>query len=256
MNEKNIVEEIRALKNDEIEKYIEERISTLEDTAVEDRDEISDFNFITRRLNVKKDNTEIHGFIPSKTKLKKMRFDLSSFRLDDTSYYKDVIDYIRKADEKNATNNNYLMGVIQCTIINYLGERGTDQRRNALYDSKSDINDLSLSISNFQRNGTAMCVERSAMAQNILSFLGYDPILIYGYMSSNKGITNEAHAYNCIIREGKAMLVDFTNPIYKDGKYYKPACFPVSGDDLAKFMKGQAQIEIQHKDYVTKDGEL
>ena len=124
-----------------------------------------------------------------------------------------------------------------------------------LYTPK-DVDDVERSISDFKRNGTAMCLERSAVGQNILAFLGYDPMLIYGYMSSSKGLTNEHHAYNCIIRDGKAILIDFTNPLCKDGKYYRPASFPIDREHLETFKKGKAQVEVQHKDLYTQDGEV
>ena len=193
--------------------------------------------------------------------MKKMQFDVVSFRMDDTSFYKTIVDYIKNTPADHITrdgkiNNNYIMDVVQCTILNYLGLHSSEARRNALYDSKIDLNDAllddtTLSIGDFKQKNAAMCVEKSAMAQNILAFLGYNPMMIFGYLSSEKGAINEGHSYNCIIRNGKAILADFTNPIMKDGKYYKPALFPVDYNTLEDFKKGKAQIEVTHKDLRT-----
>ncbi len=262
MNEKDIIKEIINLDEDKIDEWINQRINFLENTTTEDRDEISLTSYILRRAKGEKDNTEVHGYIPKTTRLKKESFELAGFVLDDISYYKQVIDFIREAKdnniintEKNMVNNNYIMQIIQCTIINYLGLYSNESKRNTLYNSRADIDNNILSIKEFKRNGSAMCAEKSSMAQNILAFLGYDPMMIYGYMSTDKGINNEAHAYNCIIRNGKAMLVDFTNPSFKDGQYYMPSCYPVNGENLSNFMKGKAQIEVEHKDYYTENGE-
>lgn len=262
MEERKIITLIRNLEDSEIDEWINRRLDILEDTAEENREEISLNSFITRRGRGEKDITEIHGFIPSTTILKKMTFDLNGFVLDDRSYYRDIVNYIRNADEKKAFNNNYIMNVIQHKIVQYLGISGSETRRNNLYDSAVDFEDedkdfdsQALSIKDFKNNGTAMCIERSAMAQNILSFLGYDPMLIMGYMSTNKGVTNQAHAYNCIIRNGKAMLADFTNPIYKDGKLFKAALFPIDGEKLEKFKKGSGQTVVIHKDLKTVNGQ-
>ena len=257
MDEKNIIAQIINMDSKEINLWIANRISSLESTAIEDREEISSTSYTLRRARGEKENTEVQGFIPSKTQLKKMQFDLASFRMDDTSFYKSVIDYIKEAKPENImrdgkVNNNYIMSIVQCSIINYLGLHSSESRRNALYNSRADIDDEPLSISDFKRNGTAMCVEKSAMAQNILAFLGYNPMMIFGYLSNEKGIINEGHAYNCIIRNGKAMLIDFTNPIMKDGKYFKPAMFAIDSDKLEDFKKGKAQIEVTHKDLHTK----
>ena len=69
------------------------------------------------------ENTEVHGFIPSKTRIKKNMFDIASFKMDDKSFYEKIVNYIINADEKLATNNNYVMHLIQHTLINYFGER-------------------------------------------------------------------------------------------------------------------------------------
>ena len=257
MDEKDIIAQIINMDNAEIDSWIVDRVELLERTTIEDRDEISSTSYTLRRARGEKENTEVQGFIPSKTQLRKMQFDLASFRMDDTSFYKSVIDYIKKAKPQSIMrdgkiNNNYIMNIIQCSIINYLGLHSSESRRNALYNSRADIDDEPLSISDFKQNGTAMCVEKSAMAQNILAFLGYNPMMIFGYLSNEKGITNEGHAYNCIIRNGKAMLIDFTNPIMKDDAYYKPAIFSIDNDKLEDFKKGKAQIEVTHKDLHTK----
>ncbi len=261
MDEKDIIAQIIHMDSEEINLWIADRISLLESTAIEDRDEISSTSYTLRRARGEKENTEVQGFIPSKTQLRKMQFDLASFRMDDTSFYKSVIDYIKKAKPESLMrdgkiNNNYIMNIVQCSIINYLGLHSSESRRNALYNSRANIDDEPLSISDFKQNGTAMCVEKSAMAQNILAFLGYNPMMIFGYLSNEKGITNEGHAYNCIIRNGKAMLIDFTNPIMKDGKYFKPAMFAIDSDKLEDFKKGKAQIEVTHIDLHTKGDQI
>lgn len=261
MDEKDIIAQIINMDSKEINSWIVNRISLLERTAIEDREEISSMSYTLRRARGEKENTEVQGFIPSKTQLKKMQFDLASFRMDDTSFYKSVIDYIKKAKPESLMrngkiNNNYIMDIVQCSIINYLGLHSSENRRNALYNSRAGIDDEPLSISDFKQNGTAICVEKSAMAQNILAFLGYNPMMIFGYLSNEKEITNEGHAYNCIIRKGKAMLIDFTNPIMKDGEYFKPAMFAIDSDKLEDFKKGKAQIEVTHKDLHTKGDQI
>lgn len=257
MDERDIIAQIVNMDKTKIDSWIADRINLLEKTAIEDREEISSISYTLRRQKGEKENTEVQGFIPSRTKLKKMQFDLAAFRMDDTSFYKSVIKLIQKAKPERIVkdgkiNNNYIMNIIQYSIINYLGLHSSEAKRNELYNSKADIDDEPLSIRDFKQNGTAMCVERSAMAQNILAFLGYNPMMIFGYISNEKGNINEGHAYNCIIRDGKAMLIDFTNPIMKDNKYYKPAIYPIDNEKLEDFKKGKAQIEVTYKNLQTK----
>lgn len=263
MDEKQIIQQIIDLKEDEVEEYIEQRLIELENTAVEDRDVISSVSYILRRAKGEKENTEVVGYIPSKTKLQKMQYDIAMFKLDDKSFYRTVIDYIKEIDSKkikqgDKINHNYIMNIIQCTLINYFGIKGNESRRIALYNSKDDVenDDNILSIKDFKGNNTAMCLERSAVAQNILAFLGYNPMMVMGFLSNKKGIVNEGHAFNCIIRNEKGMLVDFTNPICKDGEYCGVAQYPIKKEKLQEFMKGKGQIEVQYKNLYTENGEV
>lgn len=263
MDEKQIIQQILDLKENEVEQYIEQRLDELENTAIEDRDTISSISYTLRRAKGEKENTEVVGYIPSKTRLQKMQYDIASFKVDDKSFYKTIIDYVKKVDNNrikqgDKINHNYIMSAIQCTIIDYFGMRGNENRRNVLYNSKDDIEngDDTLSIKDFKRNNTAMCLERSAVAQNMLAFLGYNPMMIMGFLSNKKGIVNEGHAFNCIIRNGKGMLVDFTNPICKDGQYYRVAQYPIKEETLQEFMKGKGKIDVQYKNLYTENGEV
>ena len=98
-----------------------------------------------------------------------------------------------------------------------------------------------------------MCVERTALAQNLLAFLGYNPMMVYGYLSRENGDRNVGHAYNIIIRNGKAIIADFSNPIFKDNHFYKTALYPINAETLEQFKKGRGSFAITHKSYSTKD---
>ena len=261
MDEKQIIQQIIDLKDEEIDKFIEQRIAELEKTATEDREQLSPFSIMMSRSAGVRENPEVVGYIPEKVHIAKRGMDISSFILNDKSFYKTMINYIKEAKPNSVkagdrVNNNYIMLMVQCAIINYFGLNATDRARDALYDSKTDIenDDCTLSISDFKNNHTGMCVERSAVAQNILAFLGYNPMMIYGFASNEKDGTNVGHAFNCIIRNGKGMLIDFSNPIYKNGKFLKPAMFPINQENMQQFMRGKGNIEVQHKDLCQENG--
>lgn len=246
MNEKQIIQQIIDLKEEEIDEFIKKRIEELERTATEDREEISPFAVMRSRHMGVRENPEVMGYIPARTHIAKSGMDISSFVLDDNSFYKTIINSIKGVNpdsvkQGDKVNNNYIMLMVQRAIINYFGLDGNERARNALYDSKTDIenDDCTLSISDFKNNQTGMCVERSAVAENILSFLGYNPMMIYGYASNTREGMNVGHAYTCIIRNGKGMLIDFSNPIYKNGKFFKPAMFPITEENLQAFIKGR-----------------
>lgn len=259
-NEFNFVQKILTLKDDEIDAFIDERLKNLEETATEKRSDLSFFTIGCSRINGRGDSSEIIGYIPSTTHIKKMPVDMSSFRIDDKELYRSLIDFLRKANPAMIINNgklhnNNTMSLIQAVIIKYFGLYPNEENREKVYSSKADIHqdDNSFSISEFKRNNSGMCVERSAAAQNLLAFLGYNPMMVYGYVSTENGEKNVGHAYNIIIRNDKAILVDFSNPIFKDGRFYQTALCQINKETLDKFKRGKGSFEIKHKSYDTNE---
>lgn len=238
----NIIQEIRNLKEEEINNWIDNRIYTIE----------KENNNPIESLKIKNKNIET-SFIKCDETINKENFDMKPFKIDNNNYLKQLINEVKNAEEDLATNNNYIVHMVQCTIINYFGLHGVEESRNDLYKSNSKE---VMSISDFEKNLTAMSIERSTMAQNILIFLGYNAILDYGNLVNRNNSEEEPHAYNCIINNGMALLIDFTNPSYLDGQYYIPACFAIGQEQLQGFLNGETQIEFEHKDYYTKDGEI
>ena len=260
-NEFNLIQKMLLLKDDEIDEFIDNRLRFLEENATERRNEISFFSIGCSRINGRGESSEVIGYIPSKTNIKKTAVDMSSFRLDDKDAYKSLIFFLTKRIDPNyiinngKLCNNNVMRLVQAVLIDYFGLFANDNNRNMLYESKADIDqdDNSFSVKEFKRNETAMCVERAALAQNLLAFLGYNPMMVYGYISSENGDKNVGHAYNIIIRNGKAIIADFSNPIIKENRFYKTALYPINGETLEQFKKGKGSFTINHKSYKTND---
>ncbi|MBR3325608.1 MAG: hypothetical protein IKG14_06180 [Clostridia bacterium] len=243
MNEKDIIQKIRSLKDKDSERWIEKRIELLEK---------NENNNILGDYNIKNKNIET-SFIPKNKIIKNNSFNMMPFKMDTIDYLEDIVKDIQYADEELISNNNYIIHIIQCKIINYFGLHGVEESRNDLFKEKRNE---ALSITDFKKNLTAMSLERSVMAQNILTFLGFDSILNYGLITSESNNHEEQHAYNCILNNGMALLIDFTTPSNLDGQYYIPSCFAIGGEQLQGFLDGQTQIEFGHKDYYTKDNEI
>ena len=251
-NEFNLITKIINLKDEEIDFFIQERTNLLEDDATELRSELSMFTISCSRINGRGESSEVIGFIPSNTRVKKWDKDLSSFNVDDLDLYRSLITYIKKVDPNLLINNGKLcndnvMRLVQAVIIDYFGLFSTEEDRSSLYESKSG--DESFSISEFKRNKTALSVERAAVAQNLLSFLGYNPMMVYGYLSRENDKVNSDHVFNIIMRNGKATVADFTNPIYKDGHFYQTALYSINADRLENFKKGKGILDIDHMSF-------
>ena len=81
---------------------------------------------------------------------------------------------------------------------------------------------------------SAQCVERSALAQNIMKLCGYNSSIMYGDCESRG--QNEGHCWNSIYdKDGNILIIDFSNTVYsyKDGKFFKrePYSYALSSID-------------------------
>ncbi len=81
---------------------------------------------------------------------------------------------------------------------------------------------------------SAQCVERSALAHNIMKLCGYNSSIMYGDCASFGTI--ESHCWNSICDKfGNILIIDFSNTVYsyKNGQFFKrePYACAISGDD-------------------------
>lgn len=263
MKSQDIIDKIFDLRDEDVENWVNERIETLEQTSTETMQKLNPFAAKVKRNDLKDDitaNTEINGFLTKNVEISK-DFYSTGFVLDDTSFYKMIVQHIKNSDKNLISNNTYIMHLIQRTINDYFGVTATQQRRLSVYNSSVSIDedglpsDKPFSVKKFKQNNSGCCSERSAVAQNILSFLGYDTSMIYGYVLSEHSGKNEAHVYNCIsLPNGNGVLIDFTNPIFRNGRYYRPSIHKVDSEKLKKFTRGNGEIEVFHKTIRTVNG--
>ena len=71
-------------------------------------------------------------------------------------------------------------------------------------------------ISNLKGTGAAMCVERSALAQNLLQYLGFNSF--YKSSGITKNGVDEVHSYNLLECNNRYYIFDTSLPNVIDGK--------------------------------------
>ncbi len=96
---------------------------------------------------------------------------------------------------------------------------------------------------------SAQCVERSALAQNIMKLCGYNSSIMYGDCESRGH--NEGHCWNSIYdKDGNILIIDFSNTVYsyKDGKVFKrePYSYAVSS---ASYLAQDGLLEMPDYHY-------
>ncbi len=89
-----------------------------------------------------------------------------------------------------------------------------------------------------------MCLERSAILQNILSLLGLNSYFIYGKLEKfgPDDITSELHSYNIVkITKEDYLIYDISNPLsleHNNTKYYFPAINVIGEGQLHDLIDG------------------
>lgn len=241
-NFETISKNINSLDNETLKDYIVERLLLLEKNAdikplgmTEDEKVVSVYN----------------GYISSNSPIKSSK-SAEPFYLDNINIYYDfIIQY------KNHINENDLLKMFQ-DLQNYFtdtfGLTGSQKKRNEVYcehstELQTKITDKNLlSVHTLTEKGAAMCLERSAILQNILSLLGLNSYFIYGTLERETGLekTRELHSYNLVkITQEDYLIYDISNPLsleQEEVKYYFPAINVISEEQLEKLKTGYSYI--------------
>ena len=219
----NISNDINSLNDELLRNYIIKRLIELEK------------NSKIQNLGMTNDDKIVsvyEGYISSKSPIKSSK-SAEPFYLDNINIYYDFI-----KQYKNHINEDDLLKMFQ-DLQNYFtdtfGLTGSQKKRNEVYCEHSIELEMritsneQLSVSKLTDKGAAMCLERSAILQNILSILGLKSYFIYGTLEkiSFDEITKELHSYNIVkITEDDYLIFDISNPLsldHENKKYYFPA---------------------------------
>lgn len=255
--DEKILEDISKLSIEDLESYISSRVQTLEENSTENRESISSKNV--------SHSTLAHGFIPSTTEIYAesgmYSVAVGGFLLNDTEIYRILINNLKNCDYAQTLEG--VLQSVQSSIDEYFGglafQENEENRRNLFFEMQKKYDDLEpYSISEYRNNNTALCSERSAIAQNMLAFLGADTYYMVGHLSRNDGMENLHHAYNCIVdREyGSGIIVDFTNPILRNSTHERfiSQSNIINKNLIAEILAGNSSFEITRPEFFMQDG--
>lgn len=236
----NILEFIAGIEDEELAEFVKERIEFLEEddsayipsTIGYNLDyNPSSFNLVNFDIEEEKKVQMIssfNGYIPKQTRIVYgMVYDEKTlmksnggryYYIDDDTY---ILDFCKFIKDKGINNPYVLFDYVYEFIQDYFGritlidrEKMMDlvlKKDQIFYDP---INENKFSM--FKNKGNALCSEIGLMAQNILSFLGFDIKYIIGTEKIGKYDT-EGHAYNmiCFEEEGEevSILIDFSSSV-------------------------------------------
>ena len=169
--------------------------------------------------------------------------DDADLMVDETpDAYKILIEKIK--NEPNATFEN-LMKIVYDTTIEYFGTTENAIEAREAYYEEHDVysKEEKGRISDFKGKNMAACMERAALSQNLMKFLGIESTLKVS--SINVDGKDDVHAFNLIGVDGKYYLFDATIPVVnKNGEVtpiiteipeqaYQKLIHPFHKDDVA-----------------------
>lgn len=196
------------------------------------------------------------GFISLDSKIKFDNWFMGTYSMATKDFYYEFARFIKTV---GVNNNGFLVKSIENFINDYFGQSsGVDLRE----DYFSQILDRitaddeyfekleSFEIGDFKGKNIAMCTERAALAQNLLSLFGFSTFYCMGYLI-NEGKT-ESHCFNIVRAKNAFMLVDYSMPvaIFENGKVidYAPFEAEISLDDIKEvLLNGKPQSFLSYE---------
>lgn len=210
-------------------------------------------------------NKDCHGFIHPQTEVKRV-FYLDGFCLDDDDVYKELLNSIRVLKKQpgyqNMDTRTISLPALQWTIEKYFGNQLSDDdvnnRNKFFYSDHSSVDSQMVSVKkDLKGKGMAMCAEKAALAQNLLTFLGIDSELVISNNCNLAGGDSDGHAYNLLSTDKGRFIYDPTNPrVVTDNQDRllgtQAALYPINEDVYQRLKKG-GTVEVEHADMIKDD---
>lgn len=213
----NILEQIINCQPEEVDKIVTNIINEANDNSTK----IEQLGF----LNSAECNNLFKGFIPLNTKIKYNSIALETYSMGTTDYFYDFANFLRKNNIKSIANVVYNL---EYYINQYFGYPSKVTREHIFNDIAWNTTTTdeeyfkaleNNKIGDLKGTGAAQCTERSALAQQLLSFLGMEVYYCMGCI--DLGYKQEAHCFNIFKRKNDYALLDYSMPVTsydKDGK--------------------------------------
>lgn len=191
--------------------------------------------FIIVRKNIYKDviniYADISGFVT----------DELIFRLDDESLYRAFLihlirHFVINKDEKITFNS--IMEEIKGSLDGIFGRSDVDKQLDIYRKPRQE---RYLSISELYEQNAAVCIERTAVAHNVLKMLNVSSSMLPVMILDGK--TEGPHVLNVIEHEDKINFVDFT--IFSTERMNKmPTINVLTKEEYNEFLQGNHQVEF------------
>lgn len=254
----DLLEKVRNCNNDELEGIIRDAINDKNENS----NKIEKLGFLNNKTNYK-----FFGFIPLDTRIKYSSMGVEDYSMKTTDFLYEFGDFIRKYD---VSNKAMLIHSLETFINKYFGivKSSRDERSSIFNDiawksTKTDDEYFEAlennQIGDLKGCGVALCTERSAVAQQILSLYGVESYYSIGSIlqSNNDNDHSQAHCFNIVKRKNDYAIVDYSMPVTSYKKGHVSAYYPFVGtlvnEEFEEFINHQSVKTFDEYNFL--DGE-
>lgn len=254
----NLLESVINCSDEKLDKIIEKALHQKNDNS----NKIEKIGFVNGTIGKV---TIFSGFIPFETRINYSTLSMGNYSMKTTDFY---YDFARQLRKNNIRTRDQFILFIELYINSYFGLNKTceDKRDKILddiafqttttddeYFEKLENNE----IGSLKGMNVAMCTERAAMAQNLLSLYDFDTYYCMGYFD-NDGY-QERHCFNIVKEKNGYVLLDYSVPVVMFDKGVVTGYLPFKGqidEEEFQMIQNNQQIKsFQNYEYIkTKSG--
>lgn len=206
------------------------------------------------------------GFIHPESRIYRT-FLVDPFHIDDPDLYIDLIKTFREIHNhpgyKDRSLREIVPHVVQRTLGIYFGNHwstdSTENRNRAFYMDRVSADSEDISLKELKGQNLAVCAEKAAVAQNLLSFLGYKSELIVSSKCKldPKVETDTNHLFLIVNGKNGYSIYDPTNPVLiEDSEGFTistlPMFYPIKPEERQRLISGDT-VNVIHRDLTLKD---
>lgn len=245
----------------------DEELNSIIETALRESIENSDKNkrlgfadgsLATSKIIVHK------GFISPDSRIKYNNRTVNNYSMTTDDYFYEFAKFVKNS---HVNNKGTLVKVVENFINSYFGVSSGEDKRDDYFDqiafqtTKTDDEYFekldNLEIGDLKGKNIAMCTERAAIAQNLLSLFGFEVYYCIGCVDNAS--KEEAHCFNIARAKNTFMLLDYSLPvtIFDNGKAidYAPFQGSINIDELENILVNGVNKSFDSYEYIkTSEG--
>lgn len=202
------------------------------------------------------------GFIHPETEIQRNGLVDPVYINDNEAYnvlFETLLDFKLNPGWKDKTLREMSVSAIQIALGRYFGNpvsyNDTDARNREFYMNHTTANSKPLSIGEFEGKGIAVCAEKAALAQNLLSFMGMESTMVVGELKESvEDMPITFHVYNICKTNKGHFVYDPTHPSLQLDSEEKlistiPSVYPISAEQFEELMAG-GSLSVTHRDFI------